>query len=90
MHKIKNKDEETSELEKKMKKKKKLKLLDSNPHLLSAITLDYPLGYLGIVNNFIQIQVIVQQSKTHFYEDSRRLSERSLNIHMFRVNFDKQ
>ena len=25
-----------------------------------------------------------------FYEDSRRLNERSLNIHMSRVNFDKQ
>ena len=29
-------------------------LLDSNPHLLSAKTLDYPLGYRGIVINFIQ------------------------------------
>ena len=25
-----------------------------------------------------------------FYEDSRRLSKRLLNIHMSRVNFDKQ
>ena len=25
-----------------------------------------------------------------FYEDSRRLSKRSLNIHMSQVNFDKQ
>ena len=25
-----------------------------------------------------------------FYEDSRRLSKSSLNIHMSRVNFDKQ
>ena len=30
-------------------------LVDSNPHLLSAKTLDYPLGYQGIVINFIQI-----------------------------------
>ena len=30
-------------------------LLDSNPHLLSAKTLDYPLGYRGILINFIQI-----------------------------------
>ena len=64
--------------------------MDSNPHLLSAKTLNNPLGYPGTVNNFIQIQVIVQQSKAHFYEDSRRLSKRSLNIHMSRVNFDKQ
>ena len=28
--------------------------------------------------------------KHTFYEDSRKLSERSLNIHMSRVNFDKQ
>ena len=40
-------------------------LLDLNPHLLSAKTLDYPLGYPGIVNNFIQIS-IVQQYKAHF------------------------
>ena len=26
----------------------------------------------------------------HFYEVSQRLSKRSLNIHMSRVNFDKQ
>ena len=30
-------------------------LLDSNPHLLSAKTLDYPPGYRGIVINLIQI-----------------------------------
>ena len=30
-------------------------LLDSNPHLLSAKTQDYPLGYRGIVIKFIQI-----------------------------------
>ena len=30
-------------------------LLDSNPHLLSAKTQDYPLGYRGIMINFIQI-----------------------------------
>ena len=41
-------------------------LLDSNPHLLSAKTLDYPLGYRGIVINFIQIR-IGQQSKAHFF-----------------------
>ena len=62
-------------------------LLDSNPHLLSAKTLDYPLGYRGIVINFIQIS---NNLKRTFYEDSRRLSKRSLNIHMSRVNFDKQ
>ena len=42
-------------------------LLDSNPHLLSAKTLKYPLGYRGIVIIFFQfIHVIVQQSKAHF------------------------
>ena len=30
-------------------------LLDSNPHLLSAKTQDYLLGYRGIVIKFIQI-----------------------------------
>ena len=30
-------------------------LLDSNPHLLSAKKLDYPLGYRGIVIDYIQI-----------------------------------
>ena len=30
-------------------------LLDSNPHLLNAKTQDYPLGYRGIMINFIQI-----------------------------------
>ena len=59
-------------------------LLDSNPHLLSAKILDYPLGYRGILINIIQI------SNCTFYEDSRRLSKRSLDIHMSRVNFDKQ
>ena len=38
-----------------MKKKNKYMLLDSNPYLLSAKTLDYPLGYRGIVINFVQI-----------------------------------
>ena len=40
-------------------------LLDSNPHLLSAKTLDYPLGCRGIW--LISFRwVIVQQSKAHF------------------------
>ena len=39
----------------KTKRKKNQMLLDSNPHLLSAKTLDYPLGYRGIEINFIQI-----------------------------------
>ena len=30
-------------------------LLDSNPNLLSAKTLNYPLGYRGIVIDFFQI-----------------------------------
>ena len=65
-------------------------LLDSNPHLLSAKTLDYPLGYRGFFL-FISFRlVIVQQAKAHFYEDLRRVSKRSLNIHMSRVNFDQQ
>ena len=37
------------------RKKNTQMLLDSNPHLLSAKTLDYPLAYRGIVINFIQI-----------------------------------
>ena len=39
--------------------------LDSNPHLLSAKTLDYPLGYRGILFILFRL-VIVQQSKAHF------------------------
>ena len=65
-------------------------LLDSNPHLSSAKTFDYPLGHGGIVINFIQISNCTTISSAPFYEDSRRLSERSLNIHMSRVNYDKQ
>ena len=53
VHKIENKDKEISKS--KNKTKKNQMLLDSNPHLLSAKTLDYPLGYRGIVINFIQI-----------------------------------
>ena len=40
-------------------------LLDSNTHLWNAKTLNYPLGYWGIVINFFRV-VIVQQSKAHF------------------------
>ena len=67
-------------------------LLDSNPFLLSANKLDYPLGYVGVVINFIQVRLsnCTAISSVPFYEDSRRLSERSLNIHMSQVNFDKQ
>ena len=36
-------------------KKNTYMLLDSNPYLLSAKTLDFPLGYRGIVINLIQI-----------------------------------
>ena len=48
VHKIKNKDKETSKSKKKMEKNTKMQL-DSNPHLLTAKTLDYPPGYRGIV-----------------------------------------
>ena len=54
VHKIENKDKETSKSKNKTKKTIQM-LLDSNPHLLSAKILDYPLGYRGIVINFIQI-----------------------------------
>ena len=64
-------------------------LLDSNPHLLSAKTQDYPLSYWGIMIKFIQISYNTTISSA-LYEDSRRLSKRSLNIHMSRVNFGKQ
>ena len=46
-------------------------LLDSNPQLLSAKTLDYPLSYRGIIINFLYNNL-----KRTFYEDSRRLSKR--------------
>ena len=40
----------------KTKRKKNIQMLvDSNPHLLRAKTLDYPQGYWGSVINFIQI-----------------------------------
>ena len=47
-------------------------LLDSNPDLLSAKTLDYPLGYRGIVINFIQISnctTILRALFTKIHED---------------------
>ena len=47
-------------------------LLDSNPHLLSAKTLDYPLGYWEIVINFIQISnctTILSTPLTKIHED---------------------
>ena len=52
VHKIENKDKETNKSKNKTKKNIQM-LLDSNPHLLSAKTLDYPLGYRGIVIKFI-------------------------------------
>ena len=53
--------------------KKNTMLLNSNPHRLSAKTLDYPLDYRGIVINFIQISNLYNNLKHNFYEDSRRL-----------------
>ena len=41
-------------------------LLDSNPHLLSAKTQDYPLGYRGIMINFIQISNNITISSSLF------------------------
>ena len=38
-----------------MKKETTYMLLDSNPNLFGAKTLDYPLGYREIVINLIQI-----------------------------------
>ena len=54
MHKIKNIDKKTSKSKKKNEKKTEM-LLDSNLHLLSAKIFDYPLGYRGLLINFIQI-----------------------------------
>ena len=45
-------------------------LLDSNPHLLSAKTLNYPLGYRGIVIIFIQIS----DSTTYFIPQAPTLA----------------
>ena len=59
------KDKETSK-SKKNEKKYTWMLLDSNPLVLSAKTLNYPLGYRGIVIIFVQV-VIVKQSKAHFF-----------------------
>ena len=47
-------------------------LLDSNPHLLSAKTQDYPLGYRGIMISFIQIsdnRTISSAPFTKIHED---------------------
>ena len=63
VHKIKNKNEQFSKF--KRKKKKNEMLLDSNPHLLSAKTASYPLGYRGNVLFFSFIKVIEPQSKAH-------------------------
>ena len=43
---------------------------DSNPHIWFLRTQSYPLCYLGIVDNLIQI--IVNNIKCIFYEESRR------------------
>ena len=85
MHKIKNKAEQTSKSKKKKKTIKKITATGLEPIFLSAKILDFPLGCRGIVIKFIQIS-----NCTRFYEDSRRQSERSLNIHVSPVNFDKQ
>ena len=52
VHKTKNKEKKLAN------RKNEQKILNTTglePHLLSAKTLDYPLGYRGIVINFIQI-----------------------------------
>ena len=65
---------------------------DSNPHLLNAkhtlLNVSIKLSRNCRILSFRQ--VIVPQSKAHFFDDSRRLDVRSMNIHMSRVNFDKQ
>ena len=53
VHNIENKDKQNKLIENQTDKKKIQMLLDSNPHLLSAKTLDYPLDYWGIVIYFI-------------------------------------
>ena len=44
---------------------------DSNPHIWFLRTQSYPLCYLGIVDNLIQI-VVNNIIKRIFYEESRR------------------
>ena len=73
----------------KINRKKTYMLMDANPHLLSAKTHEYPLGYRGIMNNFIQISNNKTFSSAHLRRFTKT-SKRSLNIHMSRVNFDKQ
>ena len=76
--------------QKEMKKKKTEMLLISSAHLLSAKDSHYPLGCRGIVIFFYHSDMFLYHNLKHtFYEDSRRLDERSLNIHMPRVNVDK-
>ena len=65
-------------------------LLDSNPHILSAKNSFLSIRLLGICDFFSFIIAIVPQSKAHiFYEDSRRLEERSVNMRMSQANVDK-
>ena len=63
-------------------------LLDINPHILSAKDSLLSIRLMGNCD-FSYIKVIVPQSKAQiFYEDTRRLEEKSLNMHMSQVNVD--
>ena len=69
-------------------------LLDSNPHLLSE---QESLLSIRLLRNYEFYMHKSNCATSHyitlmhtFYDDSRRLEDRSLNIHMSQVNVDKQ
>ena len=62
--------------------------LYSNAHLLSATFKDSPLS-IRLSRDCDFFIKISNYPKRKFYEESRRLGERSLNIHMSQVKVDK-
>ena len=64
--------------------------LDSNPHLLTAKlkhpTIHWAIGELWLIS----FRLVIVPSRAQFLRRFTKTDERSLNIHMSRVNFDKQ
>ena len=65
-------------------------LLDSKPHLFSRKASLFSIRLLRNCDFFMHKSNCATILKHTFYEDSRRLEERPLNIHMSQVNVDKQ
>ena len=81
-----HKDEQTNKLN---KRRKNEMLRDSNPHLLSAKDSLLSIRLSRNCDFFFQ-KLLCHNLKQTFYEDCRRMEERSMNMHMSQVNVDKQ